>query len=77
MHMSLPETQRKTKCIDVVKDRSTLIKENGCEKKSMVFMDSYYLRKDGARWLEKVRLCTLELFKNSGLAHFVPCLNHI
>ena len=55
MHMSLPETQRKTKCIDVVKDRSTLIKENGCEKKSMVFMDSYYLRKDGARWLEKVR----------------------
>ena len=52
LNMLFPETKRTMKCVEIVQDWGELIKDKDGKKKRL-FMDSYYLTRDGAKWLHE------------------------
>jgi hypothetical protein len=53
MHITLAETQRSMKCIEIIQDWGQIIIEKEFQKKTMLFIDSYYLTKDAGKWLKE------------------------
>jgi hypothetical protein len=47
------ETVHKVTCADIIRDWGSLIKERRQLDETILFMDNYYLSKEGREWLNK------------------------
>ena len=71
MYISVLETQRSMKYIDIIKNWGKLILEKDDQIKTMLFLDSYYLTKAAAEWLKSENILYVGVIQKQSLKLFV------